>query len=193
MVFQETALVPDLAVWENIVLGWEQTTGPLLDKAGTLTALDELSREYGLPVPHRRRVGTLAMSVQQQVEILKVLYREARVVILDEPTGILTPQETRGLFLAIDKLKKAGKSVVFISHKLNEVLEIADTIHVMRAGELITTVAPGELAPRDLARLMLGSEPPSVERRVAHGEREAVFVATDLVVENPQSGATVGP
>ncbi|TAM66976.1 MAG: ABC transporter ATP-binding protein [Microbacteriaceae bacterium] len=182
MVFQETALVPQLTVWENVSLGWE-TSSRLrgIDKRASLKRLAAIARDYGLAVPAERRIRGLPVSMQQQVEILKVLYREAEVIILDEPTGVLTPQEARGLFKAIRVLRDAGKAVIFISHKLNEVLEISDIIYVMRAGEVVASAAPGQMAPRDLAHLMLGNELPIVERSKPKSGLATVLTMNKLV------------
>ncbi len=195
MVFQETALVDRLTVWENIALGWETSSLLGLDKQACLDRLTRISDDFGLHVPANRTVGTLPVSVQQQVEILKVLYRDAQVVILDEPTGVLTPQEARGLFRAIRTLRDAGKSVVFISHKLNEVLDIADLIHVMRAGEIVTSTEPGEMEPRDLAKLMLGGELPVVKRTpTTLTDHPVVLSTSDLVCKRHGSSTkSIGP
>lgn len=193
MVFQETALVRQLTVWENIALGWETSTVRGLDKRACLLHLKEIGDKYWMRVPAERKVDDLPVSVQQQVEILKVLYREANVIILDEPTGVLTPQEAQGLFKAVRTLCAAGKSVIFISHKLNEVLEIADLIYVMRAGEIVATTTPGEMEPRDLARLMLGNELPVVERAPAKLGTPPVLSLEGLVCGQSHSAKTIGP
>jgi len=182
MVFQETALVPQLTVWENVSLGWETSSRIRgIDKHAIVDRLSAITKEYGLFVPAERQVGALPVSMQQQVEILKVLYRDAEVIILDEPTGVLTPQETEGLFKAIRVLRDAGKAVIFISHKLNEVLEISDIIYVMRAGEVVASATPGQLAPRDLAQLMLGNDLPIVERVKPEAGLPTVLEVSDLV------------
>lgn len=194
MVFQEMALVPGLKVWENVVLGWESRTLKGLDKHVIESRMDKIATEYGLRVPINAQVDDLAVSLQQQVEIAKVLYREAEIIILDEPTGVLTPQEAQGLFRAMRTLRDAGKSVIFISHKLNEVLDIADEIYVMRAGEIVAHTTPGDMAPRDLAKLMLGNELPTVSRE-AVGELSVTPVLETRGLECTQLGSPipVGP
>lgn len=159
MVYQETSLVGSLRVWENIALGWEAGPGPVLSRRENLDRIRSLCHAYQLPIPVDAFVDDLPVSVRQQVEIVKVLYRDVQVIILDEPTSALTPQEARGLFRALDVLRRAGKSVVFISHKLNEVLELADRIVVMRAGCVVGQVDDvSEVQPQQLAKMMLGGE-----------------------------------
>lgn len=194
MVYQETALVPKMTVWENIALGWESSSLRGLDKQASVARLRRISAEFGLNVPEDALIEDLPVSVQQQVEIMKVLYREAKVVILDEPTGVLTPQEARGLFRAIRTLREAGKSVIFISHKLNEVLEISDQIFVMRAGEIVASTSPANMSPRDLAKLMLGGELPEVTRDSApSAERPVVVDINEMVCARGGMARSVGP
>lgn len=193
MVFQEMALVPSLEAWENIALGWETATPIRLDRAACIARVDSVSSAYRLPIQPRSIVGNLPVSIQQRIEILKVLYREANIVILDEPTGILTPQESEGLFEAIEKLRSAGKAVVFISHKLNEVLRIADTIHVMRRGKLVASTEPGEMLPSDLASLMLGEKLPAIEKAPTRQLRGLALRINGLEVHKAERGKKVGP
>jgi simple sugar transport system ATP-binding protein len=159
MVHQHFMLIPVMTVAENIVLAQEPTTaGVILDIAEAERRVREISDRYGLAVDPHARIDQITVGQQQRVEILKALYREADILVLDEPTAVLTPQEAKELFEVIRGLTSRGKSIIFISHKLNEVLEIADRITVLRRGKLIETL-PGEGATEaGLARLMVGRE-----------------------------------
>ena len=159
MVHQHFMLIPVMTVAENIVLAQEPTTaGVILDIAEAERRVREISDRYGLAVDPHARIDQITVGQQQRVEILKALYREADILVLDEPTAVLTPQEAKELFEVVRSLTARGKSIVFITHKLNEVLEIADRITVLRRGKLIETL-PGEGATEaGLARLMVGRE-----------------------------------
>jgi len=158
MVHQEFMLVPSLTVTENIILGREPQKGVLLDLKRGERIVQELSQKYNLKVPPQERIINLPIAVQQRVEILKCLYRQADIVILDEPTSVLTPQETRELFSAIKSLKRQGKTIIFISHKLREVLEISDRITVMRDGKVTGEINTAEATENKLAKMMVGRE-----------------------------------
>jgi simple sugar transport system ATP-binding protein len=159
MVHQHFMLIPVMTVAENIVLAAEPTTvGGILDERGANKRVREISERFGLAVDPEATVDRISVGQQQRVEILKALYRGADILILDEPTAVLTPQEAGELFTIIRSLTEQGTSIVFISHKLNEVLEIADRITVLRRGRTIDTV-PREGATEDgLARLMVGRD-----------------------------------
>jgi simple sugar transport system ATP-binding protein len=157
MVHQHFMLIPPLSVAENVILGNEIATGPgVVDTRSAEAKVAELSKKYGLEVDPAARVEDLSVGLQQRVEILKALYRGARVLILDEPTAVLTPQEARGLFDIVRTLTSEGAAVIFITHKLGEVMEVADKITVMRRGKVEATTSPKESNPADLARLMVG-------------------------------------
>src|SRR5918996_2756501 len=143
MVHQHFMLIPVMTVAENIVLATEPRNGPFIDMDGAKQRVRELSERYGLAVNPDAKIQSITVAQQQRVEILKALYRGARILILDEPTAVLTPQESQELFEIIRSLKEQGESVIFITHKLNEVLEIADRISVLRRGKRVDTV-PGE-------------------------------------------------
>jgi simple sugar transport system ATP-binding protein len=157
MVHQHFMLIPPLTVAENVILGHE-TVGPAdtVDLARARREVTALATRYGLEVDPAARVADLSVGVQQRVEILKTLYRGARLLIMDEPTAVLTPQEAHGLFDILRSLAKEGKAIIFITHKLGEVIDIADKITVMRHGKVVATTTPGESSPPDLARLMVG-------------------------------------
>jgi general nucleoside transport system ATP-binding protein len=158
MVHQHFMLVPVMTVAENLVLGSEPHKGPLLDYAAAAARTRELSERFGLAVNPDARVEDLGVGAQQRVEILRALFRGARILVLDEPTAVLTAQEAQDLFAVLRALKAEGTSIVFISHKLNEVLDVADRITVLRRGKKIDTVPAEGATERSLARLMVGRD-----------------------------------
>ena len=159
MVHQHFMLIPVMSVAENIVLAVEPTTaGVLLDYDGAVERVQDISARYGLAVDPRAKVERISVGQQQRVEILKALYRGAEILILDEPTAVLTPQEAGELFGIIKSLREQGTSIIFISHKLHEVLEIADRITVLRRGKRIDTVPRKGATEEGLARMMVGRE-----------------------------------
>jgi simple sugar transport system ATP-binding protein len=159
MVHQHFMLIPVMTVAENVVLASEPTHGKaFLDMGAAIARVEELSKQFGLAVDPRARVESISVGQQQRVEILKALYRGADILILDEPTAVLTPQEAAELFRILDGLTEQGKSVIFISHKLHEVLEIADRISVLRRGKLVETIPRAGATEESLARAMVGRE-----------------------------------
>ncbi len=156
MVFQHFKLVQNFTVLENIILGAEEggLLRPSLAKARQ--ALVDLAREYGLEVNPDALIENLSVGHQQRVEILKALYRQADILILDEPTGVLTPPEADHLFRILRGLKDQGKTVILITHKLREIMEITDAVSVMRRGEMVATVETARTSPEELAELMVG-------------------------------------
>jgi len=159
MVHQHFMLVDTLTVAENVVLGLEPTRGHLLvDAAAARRRVAELSEEYGFRLDPDRLIESCSVGVEQQVEIVKVLYRGARILILDEPTGVLTPQEVRELFAILRALRESGRTIVFITHKLDEVLELADRVTVMRDGRVTGVVESAETSEEELARMMVGRD-----------------------------------
>jgi ABC-type uncharacterized transport system ATPase subunit len=179
MVHQHFMLVPVLSVAENILLGLEPMSGPIfIDRKAARRRIVELGRQFGFEIDPDARVGSLSVGWQQRVEILKALYRNTRILVLDEPTAVLTPQETEEIFAVLRNLAKEGHSIIFISHKLYEVLEIADRITVIRRGRVVGERLPDATNEEDLAELMVGrgveltidrgtSHPGSVTLRVA--------------------------
>jgi general nucleoside transport system ATP-binding protein len=158
MVFQHFMLADNLTVLENVVLGAEKMHG-IGEKARD--KVEEISRTYGFDLHPDELVEGLGVGERQRVEILKVLYRGAKVIILDEPTAVLVPQEVDALFANLRELKKVGHTLIFISHKLDEVLAVADDITVVRRGTTVAAVQPAEVTSHELAELMVGSELPS--------------------------------
>ncbi len=161
MVHQHFMLADQLTVLENVVLGAEPTRRGTIDRAAARRDLEDLGRSYGLDLDPDDHVETLEVGERQRVEIIKVLYRGARVLILDEPTAVLVPQEVEELFRNLRELKARGHTIIFIDHKLEEVLAIADTITVLRQGRTVATVDPSEVTAHQLAELMVGSDLPT--------------------------------
>ena len=165
MVHQHFMLADNFTVLENVILGAEPTKGASLDFATARRRISEISDSYGLGIDPDALVERLGVADRQRVEILKVLYRGARILILDEPTSVLVPHEVDELFDNLRELKSEGLTVIFISHKLDEVLSVADEITVIRRGTTVATVDPKSVTARDLAELMVGSELPSPDTR----------------------------
>jgi general nucleoside transport system ATP-binding protein len=182
MVHQHFMLIPVMTVAENIVLATEPRKGMLLDLDAARERVRELSRRYGLAVNPDARIEAITVAQQQRVEILKALYRGARILILDEPTAVLTPQEALELFEIVRSLTEQGESVIFISHKLNEVLEIADRISVLRRGVLVETVPREGATEESLARAMVGREVLLRVEKTPREPGEQLLVVDDLHV-----------
>ncbi|MFN8637068.1 MAG: ABC transporter ATP-binding protein [Chloroflexota bacterium] len=156
MVHQHFMLIPSFTVVENVVLGSEPTQGPWLDLRAARRHVVELAARFGLAVEPDALVRDLPVGVQQRVEILKALYRGADVLILDEPTAVLAPPEVEQLFAVVRELVSSGRAVIFISHKLREVLSVADRITVLRRGRVVDTVRPADAGEASLATMMVG-------------------------------------
>ena len=186
MVHQHFMLIPVFTVAENIVLGTETVrNGIVLDRRTASQRIRELSHQYGLEVDPDALVHDLPVGVQQRVEIVKALYRHADIVILDEPTAVLTPQEIRDLFRIMRELTSRGVSIIFITHKLKEVLEIADRITTLRGGRVIGTVTPQETDEHKLAAMMVGREVIlTVEKGPAHPSGEVLRVDNLKVLDD---------
>ena len=168
MVHQHFMLADNFTVLENVILGAEPThAGGRIDFEEARTHILEVGRDYGLSVDPDQLVETLEVGERQRVEIIKVLFRGAKILILDEPTAVLVPQEVEELFRNMRGLKEEGHTIIFIDHKLDEVLEIADTITVLRRGKTVATVKPEDVTSHDLAELMVGEELPSPETRMS--------------------------
>ncbi len=173
MVTQHFALVKPMTVAENVVLGATGGVRVRLDVAARRVA--EAAERFGIRADPFRRVGALSVGEQQRVEILKALYRDCRVLILDEPTAVLVPQEVEALFAALRRLRDDGIAVIFISHKLNEVREISTLVTVLRRGAVVGTRATAETDNRELASLMVGRPTLGVERPAASGAGDVVL------------------
>jgi general nucleoside transport system ATP-binding protein len=184
MVHQHFMLVPVMTVAENIVLGIEPHRGPLLDYKTAAAQTRELSERFGLAVNPDAKVQDLSVGAQQRVEILRALFRGAKVLVLDEPTAVLTPQESQDLFRVLRTLKEEGTSIVFISHKLNEVLDIADRVTVLRRGKKIDTVTTEGATERSLASLMVGRDVLLRVEKTDHQAGEPALEVRDLHVND---------
>ncbi|HSD78248.1 MAG TPA: ABC transporter ATP-binding protein [Solirubrobacteraceae bacterium] len=186
MVFQHFMLVPVMTVAENIVLGEEpRHNGVFLDRHASIERVRDLSRGYGLNVDADARVADITVGQQQRVEILRALYRQANVLVLDEPTAVLTAQETHELFKVLRRLREGGRGIVFITHKLREVLEIADRITVLRRGRKIATVPAEGATEASLANLMVGRDVLlSVEKDPARERGRPRLEVRDLRVDD---------
>jgi general nucleoside transport system ATP-binding protein len=183
MVFQHFMLADNLTVWENVVLGSEPGNKFWVRDKAARARITELAHENGLDIDPDSFISDLGVGERQRVEILKVLYRGARIVILDEPTAVLVPQEVDELFASLRELTAQGVTIVFISHKLDEVLAIADEITVVRAGKTVASgVRPADVTARDLAELMVGSELPSPETRTATVTDEVALELIEVTV-----------
>lgn len=167
MVHQHFQLVPSLTVAENIALGHETGRGPLLNRQAIIRRVAELSTEFGLEVDPLARVADLPLGIQQRVEILKLLYRSARLLILDEPSAVLTPREVEDLFAVLRRLVEGGRTAIFITHKLQEVMAICDRATVLRRGQVVGEVNVADSSPAELARMMVGHEIITLKRSPA--------------------------
>jgi simple sugar transport system ATP-binding protein len=159
MVHQHFMLIPVFTVGENVMLGREPVTGPdFYDHARARAEIAALARKYGLALDPDARMDDLPVGLQQRAEIMKVLYRGAKILVLDEPTGVLTPQESNELFAVLRDLVKTGKTIIFISHKLREVLDISDRITVMRRGKVVGHLVTKDTNEQEIATMMVGRE-----------------------------------
>ena len=189
MVHQHFTLADNLTVFDNIVLGTAPLWRPGFGRAAARRRIEGLMADYGLRVDPGAVVGSLTVGERQRVEILKALYREARILILDEPTAVLTPQETEDLFATMRKAVALGLSVIFISHKLHEVTAISSRVVVLRHGRLVAEARTAEVDRHQLAQMMVGAEVPPPEVRMAvPGEVRVVLKA----VSTPDRGAAPG-
>jgi simple sugar transport system ATP-binding protein len=187
-------LVPVLSVADNILLGEETMANPIfLDRREAHRRIVELGKRFGFEIDPDVKVANLSVGWQQRVEILKALYREARILVLDEPTAVLTPQETKEIFEVLRRLAAEGHSIIFISHKLYEVLEIADRITVIRRGKVVGTRVPSETDEDDLAALMVGRNVQLVvDRGESHPAGPALTVADLRVADDRGHEAVKG-
>jgi simple sugar transport system ATP-binding protein len=192
MVHQQFRLVSRFTVAENLMLGDRRGAGRRfrIDSGAVDTQVRELGERYSLGVDPRAHIWQLSVGEQQRVEILKALYQEARILILDEPTAVLTPHEADSLFVTLRQIAAEGRTVIFISHKLHEVKAVSDRVTVLRAGKSFGTVQTADATPRSLATLMVGREIEPVRREGhARPESEAVLEVEDVWAEGDRGGA----
>jgi ABC-type uncharacterized transport system ATPase subunit len=191
MIHQHFMLVPTLSVADNVALGLPSSRGPLTDPGGVSARIRKLSADYGVKVDPQAFVWQLSVGERQRVEILKALYRDATLLILDEPTAVLTPQEVEDLFRILRQMVEDGRGLVFISHKIREVLALSDRITVLRDGSVVGTVKPSDVTRRDLAHMMVGRDVGSVEERAEIEAREARLQVRGLSVAGDRGGNAV--
>jgi ABC-type uncharacterized transport system ATPase subunit len=192
MVHQHFMLIPVMTATENVMLGVEPIRfGIFLDKAKVANRILEISKQYDLEVDPNAYISDLPVGAQQRVEIIKVLYRQADILILDEPTAVLTPQEVEGLFKVLRSLVANGKSVIFITHKLKEVLAIADTISVLRGGRVVGTLNTQDASQEKLATLMVGREVNLVVKKKPATPGGVVLSVKDLCVRDESENLIV--
>jgi len=158
MVHQHFMLVPSLTVAENVVLGVEPCRGIRFDQKEAIRVTEEIAEKYNLPIPARARVGDISVGMKQRVEIIKALVKKAEIFILDEPTTVLTPQETDELFAELGHLRDEGHTIIFISHKLYEVKKLCDRVSIMKSGRMVATKNISEVTEADISRLMVGRD-----------------------------------
>lgn len=184
MVHQHFMLAPVLTVLENIIAGAEPKKGSLIDYNKAKKEIEEMAQKFGFNVNVNQSVEELSVGEKQRIEILKVLYRGADILILDEPTAVLTPIEVNELFVVLRNLKKQGKSIIIITHKLHEVLDISDKITVMRDGKVVGHTSPRETDSNQLANMMVGREIQMGKRRPSQNIGDVLFEVSDLTVKD---------
>jgi simple sugar transport system ATP-binding protein len=192
MVHQHFMLIPVFTVTENVMLGEESLRyGDFLDRDSATHRIREISEQHHLEVDPDVYVRDIAVGVQQRVEIIKLLYRNADILIFDEPTAVLTPQEADELFKIMHSLTEQGKSIIFITHKLREVLEVADRISVLRRGKMVGTTTPKKASKSELAEMMVGREVQLGVEKNPPKVGDAVLKVNDLVVLNDRNQVAV--
>ncbi len=191
MVHQHFQLVPTLTVLENVVLGAETVRHGVLELGAARRTLNDLSDRYGLPVDPDALVGDLSVGIRQRVELLKALYRDADILILDEPTAVLTPNEVDEFLTMVRELVGLGKSIVFITHKLREVSQVADRITILRHGEVVGRTTPAETTEAELASLMVGRQVSFTVDRGVSRPGDVVLEVRDLTVEDNRGHTAV--
>lgn len=191
MIHQEFKLFPSFTVHENMVFGSEISKGGFLDNRAAIQKVKELSELYGMSVDPLARVGDLPVGVRQRVEILKMLYRKAEILILDEPTAVLTPQECDSLFEVLKNLASQGKTIVFITHKLEEVMAISDNLTVLRGGKVMGTLKTADTNVHEICTLMVGADISfEVEKSDPHIGKDVLSV-NNLTITNEEKRKTV--
>ena len=193
MVHQHFMLVPVFDVTENVVLGVEPTKGPggTIDMREARQELEEISSKYSLHVDPRATVEDLPVGIQQRIEIIKVLFRDAEIIVFDEPTSVLTPQEVDEFFKILSGLREAGKGIIFITHKLGEVLEVSDRIAVLRRGKVVGEADPSTATKEDLAEMMVGRAVDLVVEKSPAQPGDLVLSVRDLVVRDERQHMSV--
>ena len=184
MVHQHFMLVPSLTVVENIILGMEPKKGISIDKDYALKEVEELGRKYNLYVDPNEKIENLTVGQKQKVEILKSLFRGSKILILDEPTAVLTPQETQELFNELIKLRENGYTIIFISHKLHEIKQICNRITIIRRGETMGSYDVDKVTEQEISRLMVGRDVVLNIPKKECQPKETIVKIKDLVIKN---------
>ena len=193
MVHQHFMLIEPMTVAENVVLGYEPKKRGCFDFKKAVSDVEALAKEYGLYVDAREKVENLSVGTKQRVEILKALYRKAEILILDEPTAVLTPQEVTDLFKVLRRLKESGKTILIITHKLKETLALADTVTILRKGQVITSVSTKDVDESKLAELMVGRIVSfQAEKNEVPGEHKVVMALRGATVVKEKRNALDG-
>ena len=180
MVHQHFMLVPSLSVAENLILGHETSKSGFINIEEAIVQTEEISKKYNLKVDARAKVKDISIAMKQKLEILKALYRGAKILILDEPTAVLTPQEIEELFRQLKLLKEQGYTIIFISHKLHEIKELCDRLTVLRDGRTMGTYSVSELSEKEISKLMVGRDVEKTKRNF----KDAVLKVNNLTVKN---------
>ena len=183
MVHQHFMLADNLSVLESIILGMDKASLKVLNKSKYKDEINEITEKYSMPLNTQSMIDELGVGEKQRVEIIKVLFRGAKILILDEPTAVLVPQEVSELFNNLKNLKDSGVTIIFISHKLDEVLEIADEISVMRGGKHIDTVDASTVSKTDLAEMMIGQNLPTPPKREKNSKQDKSLTIKNLTSE----------
>jgi simple sugar transport system ATP-binding protein len=191
MVHQNFMLSPNATVLDNITLGYEPKNWIFTDRKKAKKAVLLLMEEYNFDLPLEIKIKNLPVGLKQRAEILKLLYRGASILILDEPTAVLTPQETEALFINLRSLIKIGKTIIFITHKLDEVMEISDEVHVMRNGKMVAHRYTSSTNTNEIAELMVGREIVSSWNKVDLRKKEVFLKVSNLYVKNDQGNLTI--
>ncbi len=191
MVHQHFKLVHNFTVLQNIVLGVETTKNGVLKMDKARRKVVELSERYGLKVDPDALISDITVGMQQRVEILKMLYRDNEILIFDEPTAVLTPQEIEELMKIMKELVKEGKSIVFITHKLNEIKEVADRCTVLRKGKYVGTINVADVSKEEMSEMMVGRKVNFVVEKEEHTPGEAILEVKDLTVKSKETGKNV--
>lgn len=184
MVHQHFMLVPSLTVAENVVLGVEPRKGIRFDKKRAIELTEEIAKKYNLPVPANERVDDISVGMKQRVEIIKALLKGAEILILDEPTTVLTPQETDELFTELKHLRDRGHTILFISHKLYEVKKLCDRVSVMRNGKMVATKDITEVSEADISRMMVGRDVVEEIRKTKADPADTILEVKDISCKN---------
>jgi len=180
MVHQHFQLVPSMTVAENVTLGYEPRRGPFVDRPAMNKRVQQLSEQYGLKVEPAARVADLSVGVQQRVEILKLRYRNARLLILDEPSAVLTPQEVEDLFKVLQRLVASGRTAILITHKLHEIMAVCQRATILRQGKTVGTVNVADTSPAEIAQMMVGHDLKIVQRGASQTAGEPCLIVREL-------------